>query len=55
MKNKIEEGDKLSLDEIKNLYETGQIVSYRPDNHRFRRIFLRPEASDHSKRSCRQR
>ena len=43
IKNAIEDKDKLSLDEIENLYETGQIVSYRAENHRFRLYFLRPE------------
>ena len=26
-----------------NLHETGQIISYRPENHRFRLECLRPE------------
>ena len=35
--------DKASLTKIKNLHETGQNVSYRPENHRFRLAILRPE------------
>ena len=36
--------DRLSLDEVENLHETGQTVSYRPANHRFRLGFLHPES-----------
>ena len=36
--------ERLSLDELKNLHETGQIVSYRPENHRFRLDLLRAES-----------
>ena len=39
--------DRLRLDEIENLHEAGQIVSYRPENHCFRLDFLRPETWDH--------
>ena len=35
--------DRASLTKIKNLHETGQIISYRPENHRFRLEILRPE------------
>ena len=48
IKNAIVDKDIASLTKIKNLYETGQIVSYRPENHRFRFQNLRPE-------TCRQR
>ena len=47
LKNAIEDKDKLRLDKFKNLHETSQIVSYRPDNHRFRLEILRPETWDH--------
>ena len=43
IKNAIQDKDKLRLDKFKNLHETGQIVSYRPENHRFRHEILRPE------------
>ena len=36
-----------SLDQVENLHETVQIVSYRPENHRFRIKILRPETWDH--------
>ena len=36
IKNAIVDKDRLSLDEVENLHERGQIVSYRVDNHRFR-------------------
>ena len=39
--------DRLSLDKVENLHETGQIVSYRPENHRFRLEILRPETWYH--------
>ena len=43
IKNAIVDKDRPSLIKIKNLHETGQIMSYRPDNHRFRLELLRPE------------
>ena len=43
IKNAIVDKDRLSLDKVENLHETGQIVSYRPENHRFRLDFLRLE------------
>ena len=43
----IADKDRLRLDEVENLHETGQIVSYRPENHRIRLEILRPEAWDH--------
>ena len=43
IKNVIVDKDKPSSIKIKNLHETGQIVSYRPDNHRFRLEMLCPE------------
>ena len=50
-KTAIVDKDGLSLDQVENLveylHETGQIVSYRPENHRFRLDFLRPETWDH--------
>ena len=36
LKNAIVYKDRPSSTKIKNLHETGQIVSYRPENHRFR-------------------
>ena len=45
--NDIVDKDRPSLTKIKNLHETDQIVSYRPDNHRFRLETLRPETWDH--------
>ena len=39
--------DRLRLDEVENLNETDQIVSYKPENHRFRLDCLRPETWDH--------
>ena len=47
LKNAIADKDRLSLDEVENLHETGQIVSYRPENHRFRLENLRPETWYH--------
>ena len=47
IKNAIVDKDRPSLTKIKNLHETGQIVSYRPENHRFRLEILRPETWDH--------
>ena len=47
LKNTIVDKDRLSLDEIEKKYETGQIVSYRPENHRFRLELFRPETWDH--------
>ena len=38
--------DRPSLDQVKNLHEIGQIVSYRPENHRVRLEILRPETWD---------
>ena len=35
----MEDKDRPSLDKIKKLHETDQIVSYRPENHRFRLDF----------------
>ena len=55
IKNGIVDEDRPSLIKIKNLHETGQLISYRPDNHRFRLDVLRPGAWDHQKRNCRQR
>ena len=44
--NIIENKDRLSLDKLENLHETetGRIVSYRPDNHRFRLETLRADS-----------
>ena len=39
--------DRLRLDKVEHLHETGQVVSYRPENHRFRLEILRPETWDH--------
>ena len=36
--------DRISLDKVENLQETGQIVSHRPGNHRFRHEKLRAES-----------
>ena len=36
--------DRLSVDEVEQLDETGQIVSYRHENHCFRFEILRPES-----------
>ena len=47
IKNAIVDKDTPSLTKIKNLHETGQNVSYRPENHRFRLEIVRPETSDH--------
>ena len=47
IKGKIVDKDRLSLDKVENLHETGQIVSYRPENHRFRLEILRPETWDY--------
>ena len=47
IKNAIVDKDRPSLTKIKNLHETGQIISYRPENHRFRLEILRPETWDH--------
>ena len=47
IKNAIVDKDRPSLTKIKNLHETGQIVSYRPENHRFRLEILRPETWDY--------
>ena len=55
IKNVIADTDRPSLTKIKNLDETGQLVSYRPRNHRFRLEILRPETWDRWKRNCRQR
>ena len=44
IKNAIVDEDKLSLDKVENLHETSQIVSYRPENHRFLLEILRPES-----------
>ena len=35
--------DRASLTKVKNIHETGQIISYRPEKHRFRLENLRPE------------
>ena len=39
--------DRASLTKVKNLHETGQIISYRLENHRFRLEILRPETWYH--------
>ena len=44
IKNAIVDKDRLSLDEVENLHETSQIVSYRPEDHRFRLEMLRAES-----------
>ena len=44
IKNAIADKDRLSLDEVENLHETGQIVSYSPENHCFRLEILRLES-----------
>ena len=36
--------DRLNLDKVENLHDTGQIVSYRSENHHFRLEVLRAEA-----------
>ena len=36
--------DGLSLNKFENIHETGQIVSYRPENHRFQLEMSRPES-----------
>ena len=55
VKNAIVDKDRPSLTKIKNQHEPGQIVSYKPENHRFRLQMLRPETWDYQKRNCRQR
>ena len=47
IKNAIVDKDRLSLDKVENLYETSQIMSYRPENHRFRLEILRTETWCH--------
>ena len=47
IKNATVDKDRPSLTKIKNLHETGQIVSYRPENHRFRLELLRLETWAH--------
>ena len=42
--NTIVDKDRPGLNKIKNLHETSQIVSYRPDDHRFLLEILRPES-----------
>ena len=44
IKNAIADKDRPSLTRIKHLHETGQIVSYKPDSHRFRLVCLRAES-----------
>ena len=47
IENAIVDKDRLSLDEVGNLHETRQIVSNRPENHRFRLEMLRLETWDY--------
>ena len=46
IKNAIVDKDRPNLIKIKNLHETGQIISYRPENHRFRLEILHSETWD---------
>ena len=46
IKNATVDKDRLSLDEVENLHETDEIVSYRPEKDRFRLEILRPETWD---------
>ena len=39
--------DRPSLDQVKNLHEMGQVVSYKTEKHRIRLDFLRPETWYH--------
>ena len=47
IRNAIVDEDRPSLTKVKNLHETGQIISYRLENHRFRLEILGPETWDH--------
>ena len=47
IKNATVDKDRLSLDKVENLHETGQIVSYRLENHRIRLDLVCPESWYH--------
>ena len=46
--------DRASLTKVKNLHETDEIISYRPENHCFRFEILRPEPWYSQKRDLNQ-